>query len=651
MAEEALDENLHGRDLHSERTRSHDVFMPGGDQPSDEKLAAFQQTENWEGSPSFTQGDLIIAPGTVVPGSRRELWRKGIIFFLGGMACILLVVGVIIKLYTVPFSENKIALALSGPNDVASAESVTFTFDYTNSNKNVLKKSSVVFEYPENFHPESVPGLSLNASRAELVIGDIAALGSGKVTLTGKFYASKGDHFVLSATLRYTPDTTTNVFEKKIEHPVTVGSSPISFEIAAPLELASDQEVQYDISFTNTGDIAFANLKVKLEYPAGFTFTAAEPKPIDGNTLWAVGNLAPHESGSITVRGRISGARDEQKTVHGSIGFFQGDENFAAYADNERKVRIVASPFIITQTVNGHPDSVINPGETLHYEIVYKNEGNVGARDAIVMVEVDSPYVDLASLQFTSREGKGAYSQALKAIVWKAADVPALGRIEAGQEGRIGFSVGTYTDVVKRAIETAKNPSIRTVARIDSPDIRAIVGVTKVVASNVLTTKLNTAVTGSLQGFYQDALFPNNGPLPPVVGQETTYTMHLKLSTSTNVVNDGRVSILLPTGIRYTGKEGPVDEKVTWNERTNELMWDIGSLSPDKAREIVFQIGLTPDPSSVGLEPTLVSQAVFTGTDSFTGQQNELRMDKKTTQLGENSAAGKDNSHVQAVTP
>lgn len=617
MGLDELSDKLHSRDLHLDRVRTPDSFRPGEEHVG--STTAFQQTESWNAD---TLPPARVAPvppaGVIFDNITQKRRRKLLVWGLGAVVVLALIIGIVIKIQSALFSENKLTLSISGPSDVESAEPVTFTFEYGNSNWLALHKAVVVFEYPETFHPDMETGLLINRSRAELTIGDIPSRGHGRVTLSGKFYGTRGDQVTLRATLRYTPSNTTSAFEKMAEYRLSVSSSPLFFEIIAPQERASDQEVQYDIRYRNNGDRTFPNLKVKMEYPSGFVFTEADPRPAEGNTIWAIGDLAAGQEGTIAIRGRISGSRDEQKTVHGGIGFFQGDGNFIAYGENERRTKIVASPFSIRQTVGGALDVKTNPGETLQYSIEYKNEGNVGVRDAIVTVEIDSPYINLSTLKFDT-QSKGAYNSSSHIIVWKASDVPALARIEPGQSGSLGFSITTYVDPEKRGT-VVRNPTFQTVAKIDSPDIPAIVGMTKVVASNRLTVKLGTVAQHTLEMRYQDDVFPNTGPVPPAVGQETTYTAHLVIGTSTNDISHARVSILLPSGIRYTGKESPANEKITFNDRTNELVWDAGLLTPGQSREIIFQIGVTPAPSSTNQEVPLVSQAVLTGQDDFTGQ-------------------------------
>jgi hypothetical protein len=649
MPLQELNDKLHGRDVHLDRTRIPDRFDPEKSVDVSKVTSQFQQTEQW-GASSLPKKIEMAVPQPVqamlAHDDRAKKRRRMMAFFLGGIALVLLIGGILVKVRSGLFSEQNITIDLSGPVEIASAEKVSFDFTYANSNWVAINGATIVLEYPESFRPDAVAALDIKKSRAEYTLGTVGPQEHSHVTFTGKFYGSKGDRATLRATLRYNPSALSSVYEKTAERTVNIISSSLFFEINAPFELASDQEVQYEVKYRNVGDTSFSNLNIKLEYPTDFTFTDADPKPTSGQAVWQIGTLDSHQEGTIVVRGRLTGSRDEQKLIQGGIGVMQGDGTFLSYGENSRKTKIVASPFSIHQTVNGQTGGDANPGNTLLYEIEYRNDGNVGIRDAIISLSLDSPYVDWSSLIFMST-ARGAYNQSGKVIFWKASDLPALSRVEPGQSGKVSFSLKTYPDVGKR-FPGLHNPTIQSVAKIDSPDIPALVGLTKVVASATLSVVLNSVVAESFTGFYQDATIANSGPLPPRVGEETTYTFHLKLTNTLNDITDAQANIVLPSGIRYTGNKQPDTEKLVSNERANELIWSIGTLAAGSGRELVFQVAMVPDASSINKQVALISRVVATGKDSFTKKDWRLELGGKTTNLSEDSSLRSIDRTVQA---
>ncbi len=619
MGLEDLNEKLHGRDIHLDRARQHTPYDPGQGAIDPDMQSEFQKTETWSaplgGNPSSAEEILFADIST-----RKR--RRHIAFALGGIALLMLLGGLVFKVRTMLFSEERVKVTINGPKGVASAEDTTFTVAYANDNWAGLSNATLIFSYPESFHPEPGSAAETKGFLIEVPIGNIDANTAAKKDFSGKFYGSKGDLVSLKATLRYTPKGIATIFEKTAQIAVNVATSPLSLEIAAPLEIATGQNVEYVINYGNVSDFPFSNLRVKAEYPDGFQFVSAEPRPSEGESVWYVGNLNARAEGKIIVRGVLSGARDEYKQIRGMIGFFGGDGRFSAYAENERQTRMRASLFSLSQTVNGLTDITVSPGETLRYVIRYKNESDIGMRDAIVTLEINPTLLDMTRLSLS----RGSYDASRKLITWKASDIPGLGKIDPGASGEIVFSVPV---VATLPAGSERNPAIRSVAKIDSPDIPTTLGVNKIVGSNMLLVKLSSLISIDMSALYNETPFQNTGPFPPRVGQETSYVIRVKLANISNDFKDARLSFILPTSVRYAGKFAPAGETIHFNERTNELVWELGTVAQTKgaSRDLFFQISATPAPNTVGKPLILMNSATLTAKDTFTGK--DIRVEKE----------------------
>ena len=646
MSLEELNDSLHSRDTHLDRARQAASYEPegrGGNSTLDKKVEDFRHTETWQAVDEETSG--VSSPVITLADKASHHRRKQWLFFVGGLTLLLLVGGLIYKLRLPVFNEEKVDIQISGPRDVASAELTTFTFTFTNNNPIVLNKAVLTINYPETFHPEA-SAVKPNATWVEIPLSTLAIHSQNKVTLSGKFYGSKGDQVIMRATLRYTPDKVTSALEKETRITVNIASSPLSLEIEAPQELTTGQNVDYVISYNNTGDVSFSNLRIEAVYPAGFEFLGADPRATDGNSIWHIDEIAPRSAGKIVVHGTLIGIRDERKSVSAKIGLLQGDGNFLSYSDNERKTAIVASPLSITQTINGQTDANVGLGDVLDYVVQYKNEGDIGLRGAVVTVEINSPYLDFTKL---SLNPKGSYDQARNMMTWKASDVADLKRLEPGQGGSVSFSL-PIVSVVGNNQKNERAPVIRSVARIDSPDVPSSLGSNKIIASNIILAKVNTSVDVGLTGFYDDATFPNTGPFPPTVGLETSYTFHLTLHNTSSDIANAQVNVSLPSGVRYTGQFSPAREKIHFDSQTNELTWNVETLTAGSSRELVFQVAETPSLIDVGKDLQLVKLFVLSGQDTATGKAIRLEKTGRTSSMLKDPRISNSGGAVQPAT-
>lgn len=639
MSLEDLNQKLHGRDAHLDRTRlvPKDVHTSG---EISAEQAAFQQRDVWQSNlPLGTaeKNDIYIVNAQTVKRKKWLWWG------VGGFVTLLVVGALGFLGYTFWERQSAVTVSIEGPQNVASAEPVSFRVAYQNDSWTSVSDMTLTLTLPETFQPEVTPGLVVTGRKAEVKLGDLEKNGTGQYELKGKFYGSKGQKGNIDATLRYMPQATSSHFETKTTLGVTLATSPLLFEIEGPLELVNGQELDYVVTYENRSNETLNNLRIALTYPTGFQFLSADQKTESGNNNWYLSSLAPNQKGKIVVHGLLSGSRDEFKRLQGKVGILQGDGTIQVYSETERATKMIASPLSLSQTVNGQTDVTIFPGDLLAYSLKYRNDAAIGMRDVVITQSIDTTYLDVAKLTLDS----GAYDPTSKQIIWRAADVKELAQLARGQEGELTFTIPVLSSFTLSP-ETGKSIVIRSLATIDSPDVPAITLGNKIIGSNTLLLKLGALAGFQVTPFYTDKFEPNSGPLPPVVGQETTYTVRLRIDNSSNDLAQSRAVVAFPSGVRYKGKSFPRDATLSLNERTNELTWEIGTVSPSTPRELVFQVAVTPNESQIGKAVELVKRATFTAKDTFTNREVRSEKTGVTNQLGEAESGTEKSGVVRA---
>jgi hypothetical protein len=561
---------------------------------------------------------------------------------LGSIAILILLVFGTYRYMQGSFKEERVGVSVSGPQQAGSGKLLSYEISYKNSNRAALKDAVLRVSYPESFQPEQSSGFREEGEAAgSFSLGEIAGGAGGKVILNGRAYSPKGESVAIKADLNYTPANFNSAFSARNQIVLNINSSPVELEILAPQDLAAGDSLDYLVTFKNNGQKDFDNLRVRLDYPEGFTLSASEPKVSEGNNVWYIGSLLAGESRKIVVSGKLDGLRDEIKKVEARIGI-AGQDQFIAYSEEKAETRIAASPLSISQLVNGKNNLVINAGETLRFQIRYKNESDTGFRDVIVTEKLQSPVLDFTTLEMKG----GAVDQNNSLITWKASDYSQLKFLGPGQEGEISFSI-KVKDVIPVVSANDRNFVVSSVAKIDSVDIPTPLSVNKIIAGNKMDMKLNSKLVLETRGFYNDTAIPNSGPTPPVVGKETTYTIHWKATNVSNGATGAKAEAVLPTGVTFTGKFLPEDGHLTYNQRNNSIIWELGTLDAgigivSSAPEIAFQIKFLPSPNQIGKVADLVGPAVFSAKDAFTGEDLSFTAEKKTTALREDVNIGAD---------
>ena len=200
----------------------------------------------------------------------------------GGLAVLVLLAGVTLKVRSLLYSEESIDISISGPRQVASAEASEFTVIYSNHNWSSLENATLIVSYPDTFQPNADSKVKVNASQLEITLGEVGARSDGKAVFSGKFYGSQGDTIYLKARLRYSPASVNSQFEKSTQYGVSVKSSILSVEMLAPQQTANDDIIEYVIDYANRSDKSLSNIQAETDATGRVVFAAGlllEPLP------------------------------------------------------------------------------------------------------------------------------------------------------------------------------------------------------------------------------------------------------------------------------------------------------------------------------------------------------------------------------------
>jgi len=559
------------------------------------------------------------------------------------LGSLLLVVALVVGFYKIRqsfFAFERLTVVLSGPTELKSGNLVIYEVIYKNANRADLKNASLKLSYPEDFKPEGNEGFKPEGAISGVInLGDIKGNSEGRVVFKGRAYSPKGNLIKIKADLSYAPSTVSSVFITSSQLAIQVLSAPITLEVMAPQNISSGDEVNYLITYKNDGAENFENVRVKINYPEQFIFSSSNPKSFEGNNIWYLGNLVAGQEGKIIVAGKLEGQRDELKIAGIMIGANNNGE-FVSYNEADARTKIVSSPLTIAQTVNGLEKLNANAGDSLKFEISYRNEGTLGLRDVIVTEHIDSPILDYSTLDM---EG-GAYDAQSKTITWKAPDYRELKNLLPGQGGVIKFSI-RVKEIIPVASANDKNFIISSLAKIDSPDVPTPISMNKIISGNKMDIKLNSKLILDVRGYYSDVNISNSGPIPPKVGEETTYTMHYIVKSVSSDISDAKVETNLPTSVVMTGKVFPEGTPLSYNERTNSIVWNVGNLTAgtgiiSPGKEVAFQVRIKPSAEQSGDIAPLLGESVFSAKDLFTGESISARVQGKSTYLLEDSSLG-----------
>ncbi len=624
-------------DLHR-RSREAEPVMPGDPDPVIQPKSVLPEPvevpapvvplgDAWGGK---EKRDEPVAPGIKLHNPLARLPKK-VVIFLGALALTLIAAGVFFKAGGWLFTPENVQVTVTGPKRAESNTAVEYVIRYENNNWVDLDDAELIITYPEFFRFEPGNGFQVSGTRAVLPIGTVKKSSLNSITIKGSFQSLQDQVALFTTTLRAAPNGVSSRIDTEYQYSIAVESSAILVDLSVPPQAGDGQFADYVATYRNESTETIENLALVIEYPDGFTYREATPTPTRNENVWSIRSLAPGESGTVTARGILVGAQGDVKRVFAKVGLPQGDGTLLSYAEIERQTRIVASPLAIFQKIgDGSEKKSVEPGEGLSYRILFRNDGDVGLRDLIVTVDLDPKYFDVTKIRLGNG---GTYNIAKQQVIFRAADRESLALVEPGRGGEISFSVSVRADLPAYG---KNNIEIESVARIDSPDVPTPIGANKIVASNRIAFKVKTSPVLQLLGYHFDG-YGNTGPMPPAVGQETTYTLSLHAASTMNAIEDARVVLSVPGQVRYVKTHSSSQGSVVYNDRTGEIFWNIGTLAPGTGKMVglSIQIGFTPDPSQARDEARLVNSAILSGKDIWSGELVQRDLPAKLTNLSE----------------
>ena len=523
------------------------------------------------------------------------------------------------------FDKSRLAVEITALKTIESGEKISISVSYINKNRVALKDVKLSLEYPGDSLPLGENFSEPTHSFVKTVdLGIIEAEEKGKLEFPVIVFGAAGETKEIKAKFVYMPENFASTFENEYIQNILIEKIPISLGWQMPEEIVSGQNFEAKLTITNSSANDFYNARINIEYPADFIFENSDPLPSKDKNAWDFKKLDARAEKTIIIKGKIFGNSKEIKPFNSKLGIIRevrGTKEFVLYDEFRKAVTITTSPLFISQTVKDAPDNIVDAGKTLNFAISYKNTTNVGIEKVEISVELEGEALDFAHLKIE----RGSFDSFQKMISWKAGEISELAVLSPNEEGAVKFSIP-----VKKALPiktfSDKNFLIKSVARINSLNVPISLAGTSIKGENSLIFKVNGRIDLWQKGYYFESPISNYGPIPPKVGEKTTYNIIWQIANSSNDIEDVKVESYIPAYVSWEGQIEPNGANIFYDHETRKITWNIGKLPAQTGilyplKQVAFQIGLVPSLNHMGKVLDLIGEANISGKDAFTGKQ------------------------------
>lgn len=543
---------------------------------------------------------------------------KTLILFL---LFLILALGVVLKRNI--FSKEVLKLEIIGPSEVELGKEEKFLIKYKNNGNFRLEDPELVVEFPGGtLSGEEI--LERKVFKEEL--GNRIYPGEEKsFELKLRFFGEEGEAKTIRAFLSYRPKNLKAEYASETSFSTKIKSIPFTFELDLPSQIEPEKIFTLRVLYFSNLNFLLQNLVIKTDFPAGFEMIESYPKP-SGEKEWQIPLLNSFEGGRVEISGKIYGGVGEKKIFKAEIGVLVGGE-FFLLKEAGKGIELIKPSIYIRQEINGNPEYTANLGDWLHYEIYFKNIGDEEMKNLVLIVQLEGVAFDLETIKTEN----GNYQPGDNSIIFDWKKNQKLQLLAPMEEGKVEFWIKLKEDIGRARDLVIKD--------------KVFLGRAK----EEFITKISTKVEFSQKGFFQDEVFGNSGPIPPKVGETTTYTIIWRVQNFHSELRDITIRGTLPENVSLTGKISPESEisKFSFDSQSREITWSLEKLFPDEARSLAFQISFIPKPEQRGQRPNLINETRLSAQDVWAGKKIELKVDPLTTLLKDDPTINEENSIVK----
>ncbi len=546
-------------------------------------------------------------------------------------------------------SGQSLEMTIQAPTEIDANEGFTYQIGYRNLTRQAIKNIRLEVVLPDNFIWESSSSASTTPGIYQ--VADLNPRGSGLLEIKGRILGSDGSVNVANAKIRYSVGDFTSEFLK--EAGINTIIKGVGLQVAADYSdvVLSGSDQALSLSFSNITRDPFGPMRISVNLPDKTRFNGAVQAELEAAEDSGITVEKTSES-SWTISGLKSGLEGFKLTWHylvedidkGEITLILEEQDQAGLYhpiwQKKAAFEAVKSDLNLILLANGSKsDNSADFSSRIEYVLSYENHGSSSLRDVILVASVQGGFVDWNSLQ-TEVPG----SVASNAILWDKSSYAPLAQIDPGESGEIKFSLG-----IKAFDETqlSADPTINSYAQFKLADASSIGD--EYNRSNSIRTNLNSdfSLSEKILYFDEDNIPVGSGPLPPQVGQKSSFKVYWTLRNNLHELGDAKVTMQLPGYMEFENGQKNSVGSVYYDESSRIVTWDIGRLPISVYRaDAEFSISITPSESDRNKILVISSGSWARAIDSSTGASLQKQVKAKTTKLEDDEIAGLSNSGI-----
>lgn len=579
--------------------------------------------------------------------------KRGLVFwFLNflflGLLLIVLSLGFYYYVYNSGTDSTAVDLSVEAEEKLNSNEEFVYTIKYRNLSSIALTNVRVDVKYPEEFiFQEASPAPEGNNDVWK--IDRISPRDWGEIKIKGKLIGEPEEGHILLAEMNYTPENFSSEFKKETSFRSEIKALGFSLDINYPASVLIGEENDMILTF-DSYENNFLD-KFEMEFNKGPNIRILGLEKEEGSDIlleetpdasWLISNLGKDKEEELILKYKVVEKRKDKEDMDFKFSYTGQDREKIIFLEKNIEFETMKSDLNLNLIVNGsQTNEPVDFGQTLNYSIVYSNRGEAAMGDVVIMAVLESDFLDWTSLKNPDKGRERGNT-----ITWTKEELPALEKIGIGDEGSIDFSIDVsdfresdlggdfkIKSYAQYNIGSLKKPGQASTSPTESESDNK---------SNTIINEINSdlELNEEVRYFNEDNIPVGTGPLPPKVGEETTFKIYWTLSNNLHELNDLKVETSLPDHIEWNEKNRTSVGSVSYNRDEHKVVWQIGRLPITVYRaDAEFSISIKPEESDRNKVVVLTNGSEVSAKDMETGDRIKESTLPKTTKLEDDEIA------------
>ena len=544
-------------------------------------------------------------------------------------------------------SPNRVLIMIDSPTFIDPGKTVNISLSIENHNPVDITVADIIISHPAGTILPKDSGAPAVKTRSG-VKGGISAKGVYNYSYNPVFYGYKGEIKSTQVRLEYHVEGSRSLFTAEAEFEVNIASSSLNVSVKIPDKIISGATIQPRIAIVSNTDKVLKNIIIKASYPENFTLQSSLPKATGfEKNQWRIAKINPRETKNIILTGILSGTKGTERSFGVKVYLLVGTESNSVetLTHSQESFISIEEPFIsIDIVLDGNKGDVflIPPDRKVTGVVEWSNDTDRLIEDLEIELQFSGNGLNESEISSST----GFYSGDYNKLIWNKIQQEKLKLVRQGDRGKFQFRFKTLasghnipSEIINKEIGLHLNIRGNTVSEsgLNRASLNRLSRKQIKILSDLLVVSKTLHSTSSIR---------NSGPVPPTVGEETTYALSFLIKNDGNDLEDATVRIPLVQGVTWGEKFLPARENVTYVADEHEILWNIGniaSVGSGSTRQLDVKVNFVPSIQLKRRVAKLTKKGTLTYTDAFTGRSEEIVIEKFTTSIvseGGSTASG-----------